>query len=156
LLTTSRTTVIPSDLSLRPITSTAAAKLIHHLLVLAVDAILNGTTSAHATLTDLAVASTTHTVWTVAGHVAGVATDTADDVGGEVASVGAVVFAVSNFATVLAGLVLVVAEGAVQGGQFAKLITLELILAFGDGCGLQHVSVLPTMYGMYSSNLPSQ
>ena len=68
--------------------------------------------------------------------MAGVAADATDDVGGKVLCVRAVVFAVSDFAAVLAGLVLVVTEGTVECGELAGLIALELVLTFGDGGGL--------------------
>ena len=73
---------------------------------------------------------------TVASHVAGVAADAADDVGGVVLTLGAVVLAVANLAAVLAGLVLVISQSTVERGEFSKLVTLELVLAFGDGGGL--------------------
>jgi hypothetical protein len=69
--------------------------------------------------------------------VACVTTDTADDVCGKVALFGAVVLAVSDLATVLACLVLVVTESTVESGELTELVALELVLAFGDGSGLQ-------------------
>jgi hypothetical protein len=72
--------------------------------------------------------------------VAGVATHAADDAGGVVLALGAVVLPVADLAAVLACLVLVVTEGTVEGGELAKLVTLELVLAFGDGSRLSHVS----------------
>ena len=71
-----------------------------------------------------------------------IATDTADDVGRVVAGLWTVVLAVTNFTTVLTSLILIVAEGTIEGGEFAELITLELVLAFGDRGGLQVVSYL--------------
>jgi hypothetical protein len=71
--------------------------------------------------------------------VAGVATNTTNDVGGEVALFGAVVFAVSYLAAVLTSLVLVVAQSTVEGCKFAQLVALELVLTFGDGSGLQEI-----------------
>jgi hypothetical protein len=65
-----------------------------------------------------------------------VATDTANNVGSEVLSVRAVVLAVTNFAAVLASLVLVVTKGTVERGEFTQLVSLELVLAFGDGGSL--------------------
>jgi uncharacterized membrane protein YuzA (DUF378 family) len=67
--------------------------------------------------------------------VACVTTDTADDVCGKVALFGAVVLAVSDLATVLACLVLVVTESTVESGELTELVALELVLAFGDGSG---------------------
>jgi hypothetical protein len=65
-----------------------------------------------------------------------VATDTANNVGSEVLSVRAVVLAVTNFAAVLASLVLVVTKGTIERGEFTQLVSLELVLAFGDGGSL--------------------
>jgi hypothetical protein len=65
-----------------------------------------------------------------------VATDTANNVGSEVLGVRAVVLAVTNFAAVLASLVLVVTKGTVERGEFTQLVPLELVLAFGDGGSL--------------------
>lgn len=70
----------------------------------------------------------------------GVAADAADDVCGEVFSVRAIVLAVADFTAVLAGLVLVVTEGTVQGGQLTELVTLELVLTLRNGGGLVCVS----------------
>lgn len=68
-------------------------------------------------------------IWAITGHVPSIATDTADNVGGEVALLGAVVFAMTDLAactvlvgsgtgglihTILASLILVVAQGAVE------------------------------------------
>lgn len=68
--------------------------------------------------------------------MASVATDSADDAGGVVLLLGAVVLAMSDLTTVLASLVLVVTERAVQSSKLTELVTLELILAFGDGSSL--------------------
>lgn len=68
--------------------------------------------------------------------MASVATDTANDAGGEVLLFGTVVLAVSNLPTVLAGLVLIITQGSVQGSQLTKLVTLQFVLAFGDGSSL--------------------
>jgi hypothetical protein len=65
-----------------------------------------------------------------------VATDTANNVGSEVLGVRAVVLAVTNFAAVLASLVLVVTKGTVERGEFTQLVPLELVLAFRDGGSL--------------------
>jgi hypothetical protein len=73
---------------------------------------------------------------TVTRHVTCTSTDTTDDVSSEVFRLGAIIFAMANPATVLAYLVFVVAEGAVESGQFTKLIPLVVILAFGSGSSL--------------------
>lgn len=65
--------------------------------------------------------------------MASISANTADDVGGEVALLGAVVLSVANLTAVLTGLVLVISEGTVEGGKFSQLVSLELVLTFGDG-----------------------
>jgi hypothetical protein len=62
-------------------------------------------------------------------------TDTADDACGEVLLLRAVVLAVTDFTTVLAGLVLVVAERTVERGKLTELVSLEFVLAFRNGSG---------------------
>ena len=78
---------------------------------------------------------------TIASHVACLTTNTTDNAGGEVLLLGTVVFAMTNFSTVLAGLVLVVSEGTVEGGELAELVALEFVLTFGDRSSLQTVSI---------------
>ena len=68
---------------------------------------------------------------TVTGHVTSTAADATDDVGCKVALLRTIVLAVANTTTVLAYLVLVVAESAVQRGKFAQLVALVIVLAFG-------------------------
>lgn len=75
-------------------------------------------------------------VRTIAGHVACIATNAADDVGSVVLLLWAVVLAVANLTAVLAGLVLVITEGTVEGSQLTQLVTLEFVLSFGNGGGL--------------------
>ena len=109
-------------------------------LVLAIDAIARtnpaGRTASRAIV---APACTSLPVGTIPSHVASVAADTADDAGSKVLSLGTVVLAVADLAAVLAGLVLVVSQGSVQGGEFAQLVSLEFVLALGDRRGLQHL-----------------
>ena len=47
-----------------------------------------------------------------------------------------------NLLTVLASLVLIVTESTVQSSQLTKLVTLELVLAFGNRSGLGRVCQL--------------
>lgn len=110
----------------------AATNLVHELVVVLVDGIPTWT----ARWTTLP-ASTGSTIRTVARHVTCIPTSAADNAGGEVAGLGAVVLTVTNLAAVLASLVFVIAEGAVEGCKLAKLVALELILSFGDGSGLK-------------------
>jgi hypothetical protein len=63
-------------------------------------------------------------------------TDATDDAGREVLLLGAVVLAMANLSAVLAGLVLVVAKGTVEGGKLTKLVALEFVLAFRDRSSL--------------------
>jgi hypothetical protein len=74
---------------------------------------------------------------TIARHVASVAADTADDAGSEVLALGAVVLAMSDLTTVLAGLVFVVSERSVECSEFSELVALEFVLAFGNRCSLE-------------------
>ena len=67
-------------------------------------------------------------------------TNATDDICSEVACLGAIILTVTNLATVLASLVLIVTQRAVQSGEFAELIALELVLAFRDRGGLLKVS----------------
>jgi hypothetical protein len=62
----------------------------------------------------------------------GVPTDTTDDVCREVLGLGTVVFAMTDLSAILAGLVLVVTKGTVESCELTKLISLQLILSFGD------------------------
>jgi len=43
----------------------------------------------------------------------------------------------SNFATVLAGLILVITKCTVEGGKLTKLVALEFVLTFGNRCSLR-------------------
>jgi hypothetical protein len=62
-------------------------------------------------------------------------TNTANDARSEVLLLGTVVLAMTDLATVLAGLVLVVTEGTVKGSKLTELVSLEFVLAFGDRGG---------------------
>lgn len=72
----------------------------------------------------------------ISSHVACVTTDTADDVGGEIALFWAIVFSVTNLTTILASLILIVTKSTVECCEFTKLVALELVLAFRDGSSL--------------------
>lgn len=60
-------------------------------------------------------AGTLLSVGTIARHVASITTDTTDDASCEILALGTVVLAVTDLTAVLAGLVLVVSEGTVEG-----------------------------------------
>ncbi|KAI6776350.1 hypothetical protein HG530_000295 [Fusarium avenaceum] len=85
------------------------------------------TTSSSRTTSRIVVApaGTTLAIGTIASHMACVSTDTADDAGSEVLFLRAVVLAMTNLATVLASLVLIVSQGTVECGEFSKLVALE-------------------------------
>jgi hypothetical protein len=74
--------------------------------------------------------------------MAGVTADTADNASSVILLLGTVVLAMSNLSTVLACLVLVVAESSVQRSKLAQLVTLQLVLALGNGRSLGVSSVL--------------
>lgn len=67
---------------------------------------------------------------TVASHVARTTANTTNNISCEVALLRTVIFAMSKATAVLADLVLVITEGTVQCGEFAKLVALVIILAF--------------------------
>jgi hypothetical protein len=79
--------------------------------------------------------------------MAGIAADAADNACGVVLSLGAVILAVANLTTVLAGLVLVVSKSTVERGEFSQLITLKLVLSLGDGSGLSIISGCQRKWG---------
>lgn len=90
-------------------------------------------------------ACTSLSIRTVAGHVAGVATHSADNASSEVLLLGAVVLAVSYLATVLASLILIITQGSVQSSKLTELVTLQFVLALGNGSSLW-VSVFARHY----------
>lgn len=68
--------------------------------------------------------------------MAGVTADTADNVGSVVLLLGAIIFTMTDLAAVLAGLVLIITQGTVEGSKLTELVTLELVLAFRDRSSL--------------------
>jgi hypothetical protein len=85
------------------ILSFTSSKLIHQPFVLIVRWILD------ATLGLFTPVAATHTIRTVASHVTCVTADATDDVGSVVALLRAIIFAVTDLAAVLTGLVFVIA-----------------------------------------------
>ena len=67
--------------------------------------------------TIIAPVCTTLSVGAISCHVTSVATDTTNDVGGEIALLGTVVLAMTNLTTVLASLILIVSKGTVESGE---------------------------------------
>jgi hypothetical protein len=92
-------------------------------------------TSRWATWT-IPIACTALSIWAILCHVASITADPADDVSRKVSLFWAVVFAMSDLATILTSLVLVITEGTVECGEFTELVAFELILALGDRCSL--------------------
>lgn len=84
----------------------------------------------------IAPACTSLSVGAVAGHMAGIATHSADDASSKVLLLRAVVLAVSYLSTVLASLVLIVTQSSVQSGELTELVTLQFVLALGNGSSL--------------------
>ena len=82
----------------------------------------------------------TLSVRTISCHVASVSADTTNNVGSEVTLLWAVVLPVADLTTVLAGLVLIVAESTVKSSKLTQLVTLELILPFWNGRSLEGIS----------------
>lgn len=62
-----------------------------------------------------------------------ISTDSADDVGREVALLGTIVFSVTDLTAVLASLVLVITKSTVKRCELTQLLALELVLPFWDG-----------------------
>jgi hypothetical protein len=73
------------------------------------------------------------TLSTIASNVARLAALATDQISGDVLLLGAVVFAMADLTTVLAGLILVITKSTVQSSKLSELIALEFILAFGNG-----------------------
>lgn len=76
-----------------------------------------------------------------------ISTDTANDVGGEILLLGAIVFAMSNLTTVLACLVFIITKCTVQGCELSKLISLQFVLTLGNRSGLRDISILNSRAG---------
>ncbi len=73
---------------------------------------------------------------TVTGHMPCASTHAANDICCEVTLFRTVVLAMTNAATVLTDLVFIIAQGAVQGSELAKLVTLVIILTLRSGSSL--------------------
>lgn len=86
--------------------------------------------------TIVAPACASLSIRTVASHVAGIATYSADDAGSEVLLLWTVVLAMSYLTTVLTSLVFIVTQSSVQSSEFAELVTLQFVLALGNGSSL--------------------
>lgn len=87
-------------------------------------------------------------VGTITSHMAGVTAHSAYYVGSKVALFWTVVFTVTDLSTyehvrrrkerengrhtVLASLIFVITKGTVQGSQLSELVSLQLVLTFGD------------------------
>lgn len=107
-------------------------------LIFAINGVSSADTSSSTWGTVASPVRTLLPIRAISGHVAGVAADTANDVGSEILLFGTIIFAVTDLPTVLACLVFVVAQSTVECGEFSELVSLELILTLGDGGGLQY------------------
>jgi hypothetical protein len=114
--------------------SRSATEFLHELLHLSVDSIAAaGTAAGTGPGAAVTPASALLAIGTILGHVPSITTNSANNAGRVVLSVGTVNLAMTNLTTVLAGLVLVVSQGTVESSELTKLVALEFVLAFGDG-----------------------
>jgi hypothetical protein len=90
-------------------------------------------------------------IGTIASHMSSLTTDAADDAGREVLLLGAVVLAMTDLTTVLAGLVFVISKGTVEGGKLTELVALEFVLAFGNRGSLDKISMRIEQWGRIST-----
>ena len=74
---------------------------------------------------------------TISSHMSCATADTADDVGGEVTLLRAVVLAVTDTTAILADLIFVITKSTIKSGKFTELVTLVIVLTFGSRCGLK-------------------
>lgn len=111
-----------------------ARKFLHELLHFTIDSI-TCTNSSRRTAVAAVVTpiSASLPIGTVAGHMSGISTNAANDVGSEITLLRTIVFTMSNLTTILASLVFIVTKSTVEGGKFSELIPLELVLAFRNG-----------------------
>jgi hypothetical protein len=86
----------------------------------------------------------------------GIATHTTNYVRGEVSLFRAVVFAVTNLTAILTSLVLIVTESTVESSKLTKLVALELVLAFWNGCSLYGILVYESQQDVGSRYLQFQ
>lgn len=91
----------------------------------------------------------------VARHMTGTSANTTNDVRSEVALFRTIILAMTDPTTVLANLVFVVAEGTVEGCEFAELVPLVVILTFGSGCRLV-TTISGSSVGRQRENAPFQ
>jgi hypothetical protein len=68
--------------------------------------------------------------------VSGAPTDTTDDVSSKVALLRALILPVTDVATILTHLVLIISKSSVESGEFTELIAFVVVLAFRRGSGL--------------------
>ena len=66
----------------------------------------------------------------------GAPANTADDVSSKVALLRTFILPVTDVAAILTDLVLIISKGSVESSEFAKLIALVVVLAFGCGSSL--------------------
>lgn len=110
----------------------------HELLVLSVNRISSSNTTRMAarwTTGTIPIVCTPLSVGAIPGHVTSVAADSADDIGGKIALLWAVELAMTDLTAILTSLVLIITESTIESGELTKLIALQLVLTFGNGCG---------------------
>lgn len=83
------------------------------------------------------------------------AADTADNVSCKITLFLTVEFTMSNTTAVLTDLVFIVAERAIQGRKFAKLISFVVVLAFGCGRGLNRKARTLSMEALWTDRTHS-
>lgn len=110
-------------------------------LVLAVDNIPTTANPSGRPRAVVAPARASLSIRTIAGHVTSIAAHTTNDVGRVVLLLRAIILAMADLAAVLAGLVLVIAQGSVEGSQFTELIALQFVLALGNRGSLRAISI---------------
>lgn len=72
--------------------------------------------------------------------MASIAANATDYVSSKVFSFGTIVFTMSDLAAVLASLIFIVTKGTVQSSKLTKLVALQFVLTFRNGCSLESVS----------------
>ena len=102
----------------------------------AVNGIATADAASSRTSTIVTPACATLTIRTITSHVTCVTADTTNDARRKVLALWTIVLAVTDLTTVLTSLILVVSKGTVEGSQLTELVSLELVLTFGDRCSL--------------------
>lgn len=131
--------------------SCTLSQLCHQVRVLRIETTFDhgGRWSCHGRRVGVLVHST------ITSHVPSTAANTTDNISSEIALFRAVVFAMSDTATVLANLVLIIAQSTVESRKFTELVTLVIILTFWSRCSLYRCLAKPTLAST-AKHLPFQ